>query len=180
LADLVGQQQLATHSVEFRTWWATHDVRLHCAGTKQLRHPVVGELTRAFDALDLPADPGLTLTAYTAEPGRMGFSHDYGAGPGADRAIDLMRKAFDLGCTFFDTAEGYGAGANEELVGRALKPIRAKRQRPTLRHRARQGCERDLDSTASAPTWTSSPTRDRPTSSASVARARRPPSRKPT
>ena len=35
-----------------------------------------------------------------------------------------MRKAFDLGCTFYDTAEGYGAGANEELVGRALAPIR--------------------------------------------------------
>jgi aryl-alcohol dehydrogenase-like predicted oxidoreductase len=35
-----------------------------------------------------------------------------------------MRQAFDLGCTFFDTAEGYGAGANEQLVGRALAPIR--------------------------------------------------------
>ncbi|RBY75038.1 aldo/keto reductase [Geodermatophilus sp. TF02-6] len=56
--------------------------------------------------------------------GCMGFSHGYGPGPGADEAIDLMRKAFDLGCTFFDTAEGYGAGANEELVGRALAPIR--------------------------------------------------------
>ncbi len=36
----------------------------------------------------------------------------------------LMRKAFDLGCTFFDTAEVYGAGENERLVGRALAPIR--------------------------------------------------------
>jgi aryl-alcohol dehydrogenase-like predicted oxidoreductase len=56
--------------------------------------------------------------------GAMGFSHGYGPGPNDDEAIDLMRKAFDLGCTFFDTAEGYGAGENERLVGRALAPIR--------------------------------------------------------
>lgn len=29
--------------------------------------------------------------------------------------------AYELGCTHFDTAEGYGAGANEELVGEALE-----------------------------------------------------------
>jgi aryl-alcohol dehydrogenase-like predicted oxidoreductase len=56
--------------------------------------------------------------------GTMGFSHGYGPGVGEDEAIDLMRKAFDLGCTFYDTAEGYGDGDNERLVGRALAPIR--------------------------------------------------------
>lgn len=56
--------------------------------------------------------------------GAMGFSHGYGPGPTDAEAIELMRKAFDLGCTFFDTAEGYGAGENERLVGRALAPIR--------------------------------------------------------
>jgi len=56
--------------------------------------------------------------------GCMGFSHGYGPGPGDDEAIQLIRKAFDLGCTFYDTAEGYGAGENERLVGRALAPIR--------------------------------------------------------
>lgn len=56
--------------------------------------------------------------------GAMGFSHGYGPGASGDEAIGLMRKAFDLGCTFFDTAEGYGAGDNERLVGRALSPIR--------------------------------------------------------
>jgi len=56
--------------------------------------------------------------------GAMGFSHGYGPGPSDYEAIDLMRTAFDLGCTFFDTAEGYGAGENERLVGRALAPIR--------------------------------------------------------
>ena len=56
--------------------------------------------------------------------GCMGFSHGYGPGVGEAEAIDLMRAAFDLGCTFFDTAEGYAAGDNERLVGRALAPIR--------------------------------------------------------
>jgi len=58
--------------------------------------------------------------------GCMGFSHGYGPGPSDDEALDLIRKAFELGCTFFDTAEGYGAGANELLVGRALAPIRGE------------------------------------------------------
>jgi len=56
--------------------------------------------------------------------GAMGFSHGYGPGVDEHEAIELMRQAFDLGCTFFDTAEGYAAGANEQLVGRALAPIR--------------------------------------------------------
>jgi hypothetical protein len=36
---------------------------------KHFRHPVVGDLTLTFDALELPAERGLQLTAYTAEPG---------------------------------------------------------------------------------------------------------------
>ena len=56
--------------------------------------------------------------------GCMGFSHGYGALPPKQEAIRLMRMAYDLGCTHYDTAEGYGNGANEELVGEALKPIR--------------------------------------------------------
>ncbi len=58
--------------------------------------------------------------------GCMGFSHGYGPGPDKDEAVTLIREAFDLGCTFFDTAEVYGKGANEELVGEALRPIRDK------------------------------------------------------
>jgi aryl-alcohol dehydrogenase-like predicted oxidoreductase len=56
--------------------------------------------------------------------GAMGFSHGYGPGVGEAEAIELMQAAFDLGCTFFDTAEGYAAGDNERLVGKALAPIR--------------------------------------------------------
>lgn len=58
--------------------------------------------------------------------GCMGFSHGYGPGPERNESIRLIRQAYDLGCTFFDTAEGYGGGSNEELVGEALKPIRDK------------------------------------------------------
>jgi aryl-alcohol dehydrogenase-like predicted oxidoreductase len=70
--------------------------------------------TRTIGALELSA-VGL---------GCMGFSHGYGPGASDAEAIDLMRQAFDSGCTFYDTAEGYGAGHNEGLVGRALAPIR--------------------------------------------------------
>lgn len=58
--------------------------------------------------------------------GCMGFTHGYGAAPSEGESIRLMRKAFDLGCTLYDTAEVYSAYANGELVGKALKPIRDK------------------------------------------------------
>jgi aryl-alcohol dehydrogenase-like predicted oxidoreductase len=54
----------------------------------------------------------------------MGLS--YGYGPATDRkdAIDLIRAAHERGVTFFDTAEAYGPGVNEEVVGEALAPVR--------------------------------------------------------
>jgi transcriptional regulator with XRE-family HTH domain len=67
LTDLVGE--LSTRSEEFRSRWAAHNVRLHRSGTKHFHHPAVGDLHLSFDALELPGEPGLTLTAYTAEPG---------------------------------------------------------------------------------------------------------------
>src|SRR5271155_4513112 len=58
--------------------------------------------------------------------GCMGMS--FGYGPPADKKemIALIRTAIDLGVTFFDTAEVYGPFTNEELVGEALAPFRAK------------------------------------------------------
>lgn len=56
--------------------------------------------------------------------GCMGLSHGYGPTPPKEEAIQLIRSAFDMGCTFFDTAEAYGAGENERLVGEAVKPFR--------------------------------------------------------
>lgn len=58
--------------------------------------------------------------------GCMGFSHGYGPGPDWDSSIELIRSAYEMGYTFFDTAEGYAAGENERLVGEALEPIRDK------------------------------------------------------
>lgn len=67
LADLVGE--LSMRSEEFRTRWAAHNVRRHYAGTKIFRHPVVGELELAYEAMELAEDPGFTLTVYPAVPG---------------------------------------------------------------------------------------------------------------
>lgn len=67
LTGLIGQ--LSTRSERFRQLWAGHDVTLHRTGTKRLHHPVVGDLTLAYEALDLPADPGLRINVYTPEPG---------------------------------------------------------------------------------------------------------------
>ncbi|GHV28278.1 hypothetical protein FACS1894167_04850 [Synergistales bacterium] len=58
--------------------------------------------------------------------GCMGFSHGYGPLPDKAEAIRLIRQAHELGCTFYDTAQSYGIGANEELVGEALQPIRSE------------------------------------------------------
>jgi len=52
--------------------------------------------------------------------GCMGMSAFYGAGDD-DESIATIHRALELGITFLDTAEMYGRGANEELVGRAIK-----------------------------------------------------------
>jgi transcriptional regulator with XRE-family HTH domain len=67
LSDLVGL--LSTRSEEFRVEWARHDVRFHRSGTKRMHHPLVGDLTLSYERLELPADPGLAIVTYSAEPG---------------------------------------------------------------------------------------------------------------
>jgi MmyB-like transcription regulator ligand binding domain len=67
LSDLVGE--LSTRSEPFRAWWAAHNVRYHQSGTKRLRHPVVGEIDLAYEVMDVSADEGLTIAAYSADPG---------------------------------------------------------------------------------------------------------------
>jgi aryl-alcohol dehydrogenase-like predicted oxidoreductase len=56
--------------------------------------------------------------------GCMGMSFGYGPAADEQEMISLIRSAVDLGVTFFDTAEAYGPFTNEELVGKALSPIR--------------------------------------------------------
>jgi hypothetical protein len=77
LPDLVGE--LSTRSEDFRTRWAAHDVRLHRTGVKQFRHPVVGHLDLNFETMQLTADPGLTMTLFSAP-----------AGSSADDALRLL------------------------------------------------------------------------------------------
>jgi hypothetical protein len=67
LHDLVGE--LSTRSDEFRRRWSAHNVRTHGTGVKHFHHQVVGDLTLAWETLDLRAEPGLTMTIYAAEPG---------------------------------------------------------------------------------------------------------------
>jgi transcriptional regulator with XRE-family HTH domain len=67
LTTLIGE--LSTQSDTFRTKWAAHNVRYHDTGTKRLHHPIVGDLELTYEAMQLSADTGLTMFAYTAEPG---------------------------------------------------------------------------------------------------------------
>jgi aryl-alcohol dehydrogenase-like predicted oxidoreductase len=56
--------------------------------------------------------------------GCMGLSHGYGKAVEEQDGIALIREAVDLGVTLFDTAQVYGPFTNEELVGKALAPVR--------------------------------------------------------
>src|SRR3954470_21984009 len=58
--------------------------------------------------------------------GCMSFAGNYGPAGDTQDGINLIRAAIDLGVTFFDTAEVYGAFTNEELVGEALAPVRSQ------------------------------------------------------
>ena len=69
LRELVGE--LSTVSAEFRTMWASHDVRSRHEGTKRLQHPVVGYLELTYQSAELanPTRAARALNLYTAEPG---------------------------------------------------------------------------------------------------------------
>lgn len=67
LAELIGE--LSLRDRDFRRWWADHDVLRRSHGTKRFRHPVVGDLTLEYEALNPTGDLDQTLGLYTAEPG---------------------------------------------------------------------------------------------------------------
>ena len=58
--------------------------------------------------------------------GCMGLTFGYGPTTSEADAMALIQKAYDLGITFFDTAEAYSQGLNEEFLGKAVKPFRDK------------------------------------------------------
>ncbi|MET9958633.1 helix-turn-helix transcriptional regulator [Streptomyces sp. NPDC006326] len=62
-------EELSGRSPEFAGLWARQEVRLKSHGGYHLRHPVVGELTLAYESLNLPDDPDQSLITYTAEAG---------------------------------------------------------------------------------------------------------------
>jgi hypothetical protein len=67
LSDLVGE--LSTRSETFRTLWAAHQVRRHDRGAKGIHHPLVGDISFTYEAMELVADPGLTVVVYAVDPG---------------------------------------------------------------------------------------------------------------
>jgi hypothetical protein len=71
LATLVGELTLG--SAEFRDLWAGRDVRERTHRQKRFRHPVVGELTLAFENFDLPGGDGQRMVTFTALPGDPGL-----------------------------------------------------------------------------------------------------------
>ncbi len=61
--------------------------------------------------------------------GCMAFSHGYGQIPSEEYAVEAIRRAYEYGCTFFDTAESYGEGLyyrghNEQILGKAVHDFR--------------------------------------------------------
>lgn len=58
--------------------------------------------------------------------GCMGLTFGYGPATNETEAIALIQKAYDLGITFFDSAEAYSQGVNEALLGKAVKSFRNK------------------------------------------------------
>lgn len=73
---------------------------------------------------DIPTRRLGTLEVAAQGLGCMGMSHGYGPGGTETESIATIHRALELGVTLLDTANVYGAGANEELVGRAIRDRR--------------------------------------------------------
>ena len=69
-------------------------------------------------------DAALSVSALSL--GIMGMQSGRGRTPPEPMMEKLIQQAYDRGCTFFDTAEGYSNGRNEELLGRAVASFRDK------------------------------------------------------
>ncbi|WP_370544553.1 helix-turn-helix domain-containing protein [Frondihabitans sp. VKM Ac-2883] len=66
LQALVGE--LMVGSAEFAAWWAQHQVQQRTYGTKQVVHPVIGELAVEYESFLLPGDRDQTVYVYTTAP----------------------------------------------------------------------------------------------------------------
>ena len=92
LTDLIGE--LSTRSEDFRTRWAAHNVRAHQTGQKRLHDPAVGDLDLTYEAMELPADPGLTLLVSTqpSPAPRRGITQPPGHVVGNPRSTPRVRS----------------------------------------------------------------------------------------
>ena len=85
--------------------------KIHSKGSMTMQKRTLGKSSLEVSALGL---------------GCMGMSSGFGPPSDKTEMIGVIRKAVELGYTFFDTAEVYGACANEELVGEALEPFKGQ------------------------------------------------------
>jgi transcriptional regulator with XRE-family HTH domain len=96
LSNLVGE--LSTRSHEFRVRWAAHNVKFHRTGTKVLHHPVVGDLTLDYEAMELPGDSGQRILVYSAEPRSpaqqaLDLLASWASGPTNERAVESAAES---------------------------------------------------------------------------------------
>ena len=94
LQDLVGE--LSTRSDTFRRLWGAHNVRTHGAGTKRFRHPIVGELTLAYEELAITAEPGQVLRSTPRSPARPRPSGSGCSPPGSPTTLSRCRASVDV------------------------------------------------------------------------------------
>ncbi|MFH9610937.1 helix-turn-helix domain-containing protein [Streptomyces sp. NPDC017448] len=100
LSALVGE--LSVKSDEFRRLWATHNVKEKGHGTKLIRHPLAGDLTLAYETLNLPDDEEQHLVTYHAEPGSesaegLRLLASWGADAGRADLFDAAGRGPDAG-----------------------------------------------------------------------------------
>lgn len=69
---------------------------------------------------------GKNITVKAIGMGCMGLSHGYGAATPFDEGVKFLQAAHAYGYNFFDTAESYGHGENEKMVGQAFKNCRSE------------------------------------------------------
>ena len=81
------------------------------------------------------------------------FGGDWGSNEERD-LVDAMRRALDLGINFFDTAQAYGFGTSEQIVGKALEPeIKSHREEVVLATKGGLRMEGDQMLRDSSPEW---------------------------